>query len=253
MQDSSPFLYSFMFIHHDQMEPRAWSWSMSLACCRGHVGRSHRSFGGGDRWQGHSGERPSRWSCIREYFSGLIWSWCWNWQIGCSNWYGGVVMEKNSDAVQKNGFVHVYRLNDIAQIFSVNVSLFVDGCTHTHIYIQYILVYIYMYILNLSFYHWPLYIYPRFASHPCTCLVCWEHPEPLNANDSLVIGQKAIPKRIIGWYHCEDGRSTKRNWSIWNKGICFNQSLKECPTSVNFNGWWTKHTLWLKCMVDCQW
>jgi hypothetical protein len=23
MQDSSPFLYSFMFIHHDQMEPRA--------------------------------------------------------------------------------------------------------------------------------------------------------------------------------------------------------------------------------------
>ena len=25
-----------------------------------------------DRWQGHSGERPSRWSCIREYVSGLI-------------------------------------------------------------------------------------------------------------------------------------------------------------------------------------
>ena len=64
-------------------------------------------------------------------------------------------MEKNSDAVQKNGFVHVYRLNDIAQIFSVNVSLFVDGCTHTHIYIYtvYTGIYIYMYILNLSFYH----------------------------------------------------------------------------------------------------
>lgn len=53
--------------------------------------------------------------------------------------YGGVVMEKNSDAIyrclffsaKRNGFVHVYRLNDIAQIFSVNDSLFVDGCTHT--------------------------------------------------------------------------------------------------------------------------
>jgi hypothetical protein len=73
-----------------------------------------------------------------------------NWMFKLIWWSGD---GKNSDAVQKNGFVHVYRLNDIAQIFSVNVSLFVDGCTHTHIYIYSIYWYIYMYILNLSFYH----------------------------------------------------------------------------------------------------
>ena len=55
--------------------------------------------------------------------------------------------------VQKNGFGHVYQLNDIAQIFSVNDSLFVDGCTHIYIYIHtYIYIYIYFYSIYIYIY-----------------------------------------------------------------------------------------------------
>ena len=55
--------------------------------------------------------------------------------------------------VQKNGFGHVYQLNDIAQIFSVNDSLFVDGCTHIYIYIY---IYIYSIYIYIELVIWPL-------------------------------------------------------------------------------------------------